>query len=273
MMLTAEELGAEIRRLGPWHHDIEIAPGIRTGAPAYRTAPDPALGTPTILDPYPGFADALRRILPDGMAGRSFLDCACNGGGYLYAARSLGAGRCFGFDVREHWIAQAEFLARHLPSEGIETRVSSLDDVPGLGLEPFDVTLFKGLLYHLPDPVAGLKIAADLTREMIIVNTAIMPGGRDALILNPESPTQVMSGVDGIAWFPTSENVVRQMLAWCGFPHARLRFNRATRRGWGRLELWGARDAATFAHYDRAYPQPAPPGRLRRLTRRLLGRR
>ena len=272
-MSTVDDLGAEIRRLGPWHHDVEIAPGIRTGSPAYRSEPDPVLGTPTIYDPYPGFAQLFGSLFPEGLAGRTFLDCACNGGGYIHAARKLGAGRCFGFDVREHWIHQAHFLAQHLPSEDIDIGICSLEELPSLGLKPFDVTLFSGLLYHLPDPVAGLKIAADLTKELIIVNTAIMPRRYDALILNPKSRTEVMSGVDGLAWLPTGETVVRQMLAWCGFPHARLRFNHTTDHGRGRIELWGARDAATFAHYDRSYPQPARPSRLRRLTRRLLGRR
>ena len=273
--MTNDELGAEIRRLGPWHHDVEIAPGIRTGDPAWRPAPDPVFGTPSIIDPFVNFERAVAALFPHGLKGRSFLDCACNAGGYLFAARQLGAGRCFGFDVREHWIRQAHFLAGHLPSEDIDAGVCGLAEVPALGLKPYDVTLFSGILYHLPDPVAGLKIAADLTKELIIVNTATFPAKQDGLILNQESSTEGMSGVDGLAWLPTSENVVRRMLASCGFPHARLRFNRATpqtRRGWGRIEIWGARDPAVFDHYDLTHP-PVEPSRLRRLTRRLLGRR
>ncbi|WEJ99749.1 MAG: methyltransferase domain-containing protein [Candidatus Sphingomonas phytovorans] len=270
--MTTDELGAEIRRLGPWHHDIEIAPGIRTGDPAYRPEPDPALGTPSIVDPYAKFARAFGDLFPEGLRGRSFLDCACNAGGYLFAARRMGAGRCFGFDVREHWIRQAHFLAGRLPSADIDAGVCALADVPELGLKPFDVTLFSGILYHLPDPVAGLKIAADLTREVLIVNTETFPAKQDGLILNPESRTLLMSGVDGLAWYPTGETVVRQMLASCGFPHTRLRFNHATEGKRRRLEIWAARDPGVFSHYDGLYPQ-VPPSRLRRLTARLLGRR
>jgi tRNA (mo5U34)-methyltransferase len=270
--MTNDQLGAEIRRLGPWHHDVEIAPGIRTGDPAYRPEPDPVSGTPSIIDPHANLERKVRDLFPEGLQGRSFLDCACNAGGYLFAARQLGAERCFGFDAREHWIRQARFLARHLPSENVDTGVCTLAEVPGQGLKPYDVTLFSGILYHLPDPVAGLKIAADLTKELIIVNTATFPAKRDALILNPESMSQLMSGVDGLAWYPTGEAVVRQMLASCGFSHTRLRFNRATEGKGGRLEIWGARDPAVFDHYDRHHP-PEAPSRLRRLTRRLLGRR
>ncbi len=253
--MTNDELGAEIRRLGPWHHDVEIAPGIRTGDPAWRPEPDPAFGTPSIIDPFANFERTVADLFPDGLKGRSFLDCACNGGGYLYAARRLGAGRCFGFDVREHWIRQARFLAEHLPSEDIDTGTCSLEDLPQIGLKPFDVTLFSGILYHLPDPVAGLKIAADLTRELIIVNSETLPGKREGLALNPESQTLVMSGVDRLAWYPTSDKVIREMLAWCGFPHTRLRFDRATRDGRHRVELWAARDEAVFAHLDATHPK------------------
>jgi SAM-dependent methyltransferase len=270
--MTKDELGAEIRRLGPWHHDIEIAPGIRTGDPAYHPEPDPLFGTPSIIDPFVNFGMVISDLFPKGLEGRSFLDCACNAGGYLYAARHLGAGRCFGFDVREHWIRQAHFLAEHLPSENVDAGVCGLAEVPGLGLKPYDVTLFSGILYHLPDPVAGLKIAADLTKELIIVNTATFPARQDGLILSPESQTLLMSGVDGLAWYPTGETVVRQMLAWCGFPHARLRFDRAIADKRRRLEIWGARDAAVFEHYDRTHP-PVARSRFSRLTRRLLGRR
>ncbi|MES1976031.1 MAG: methyltransferase domain-containing protein [Pseudomonadota bacterium] len=270
--MTNDQLGAEIRRLGPWHHDVAVAPGVRTGDPAFRAEPDPALGAPSVIDPFAKLQRTVAALFPEGMQGRSFLDCACNAGGYLFAARRLGAGQCFGFDVREHWIRQAHFLARHLPGDDIDAGVCALADVPGLGLKPYDVTLFSGILYHLPDPVAGLKIAADLTRELIIVNTATFPAKQPGLVLNPESRALLMSGVDGLAWYPTGETVVREMLAWCGFPHARLSFDRATQKGRGRLEIWAARDPAVFDHYDRHYPQETP-GRLRRLTGRLLGRR
>lgn len=276
-MATAQELGAEIRRLGPWHHNVEIAPGVWTGDPAFQPEPDPVIGTPTLLDPYRGFARAVGHLFPDGLAGRSFLDCACNAGGFLFAARRLGAGRCFGFDVREHWIRQARFLAEHLPSDDIDTGTCSLEDLPQIGLKPFDVTLFSGILYHLPDPVAGLKIAADLTRELIIVNTATLPGKREGFVLNPESRTLVMSGVDRLAWYPTSDKVIREMLAWCGFPHARLRFDRVTEGGRHRVELWAARDLSAFAHFDATHPkgEPAEPrlGPLDRLTHRLRRRK
>ena len=48
----------------------------------------------------------------------------------------------------------------------------NLYEVPEQGLQPFDVVLFNGIFYHLPDPFAGLKIAADLAGELLLVRPA-----------------------------------------------------------------------------------------------------
>lgn len=240
-----------IRRLGPWHHDVEVAPGVRTGDPALAAPADPALGTPTVIQPSAFLAPLIRALFEGGMTGRSFLDCACNGGGYVFAAAEMGSPRAYGFDVRRHWIDQAEFLARHLPSAGVTFGCHDLADLPRLGLEPFDVTLFSGIFYHLPDPVAGLRIAADLTREVLMVNTSALPGPGNALVLSHESDSLLMSGVHRLAWLPTGPPVVEAILRWCGFPHTRLVFDVALPNGWRRIFIVAARHAETFARDPR----------------------
>jgi SAM-dependent methyltransferase len=272
---TADELRAEIRRLGPWHHNLEIAPGIRTGERDPDDDPDPlGVGSPGILDPGYVVATLMRDVFPNGFEGRSVLDCGCNAGGYLYEAKRRGAGRCFGFDVREHWLNQARFLGRHLPSDDIEFAQLDLLQLRERNLEPFDVTLFFGLFYHLPDPIASLRIAADLTRELIVVNTAADPKLKGhALTLSLESETALMSGVHRLAWLPTSPHVLEEILRWCGFPHTRVHFVRKSPR-FPRIQVLAARDARTFAHFDQLHPQQAARSRplWKRVARRLLRR-
>lgn len=270
---TPEELRAEIRRLGPWHQDLEIAPGIRTGERAPDDPADPlGVGSPGMLQPGRVLDYLMQDVFPHGFEGRSVLDCGCNAGGYLFEAKRLGAGRCFGFDVREHWLNQARFLARHLPSENIEFAQLDLLALRERNLEPFDVTLFFGLFYHLPDPVAELRIAADLTRELLVLNTAADPKlSGHALKLNIESDTALMSGVHRLAWLPTSPRVLEEILRWCGFPHTRVHYVRKAPR-FPRIQVLGARDALTFAQFDEVHPpQPPRPTPLwKRATRRLL---
>ncbi|HEX8719442.1 MAG TPA: methyltransferase domain-containing protein [Pyrinomonadaceae bacterium] len=253
---NVRELREKIVSLGPWHQDMEVAPGVRTGEPAPEGAYAAELGTPAVYDPADHIALLVRRMYPEGLAGRTVLDCGCNAGGNLFSIKRFGAGRCYGFDAREHWINQARFLGEHLPGEDIEFGTHDLGSLAERRVGQFDITLFMGLFYHLPDPVAGLRIAADHTKELLVVNTAAAPKGFDGLVLNPESATEVMSGIDGLAWLPTGEKVVRAVLAWCGFPHARLFWEMdAGVRDWRRLEVIAAREASTFAHFDASAAQ------------------
>jgi tRNA (mo5U34)-methyltransferase len=266
--MTDSELRAEIARLAPWHHDLEVAPGLRTGEVSSTLTFPADVGKPTIIRPQRAMEMMVRDLYPRGLEGRSLLDCACNAGGYLFAAKSLGASRGFGFDVREHWIEQARFLAQHLPSDGLEFATCDLLALRELQLAQFDVVLFNGIFYHLPDPVAGLRIAADHGSELLVLNTAIASKESDSLLLNLEGQTQVMSGVHRLAWLPGSERVLREILAWCGFPHARVRWRVRPKADGSqeRILIYAARNAETFAHYD-AQPQ-APRPLWKRLFRR-----
>jgi tRNA (mo5U34)-methyltransferase len=116
----------------------------------------------------------------------------------LYWAKEVGAGRCYGFDAREHGIAQGRFLAEYsqLLSDDVTLELRDLYEVPALNLSAFDIVLFRGLFYHLPDPGEGLKIAGDLAKELIVVNTATVSGLADGLLLvGQESRTNLVSGL------------------------------------------------------------------------------
>jgi tRNA (mo5U34)-methyltransferase len=245
---STRSLRDEIIRLGPWHLDVQVTPELSTRV--WLEAEEQSaerLGPVVFLDLREDFQDRLGEVYEHGLEGRSFLDCGCNCGGYVFWAREIGAGECFGFDVREHWIRQARFLREHRGESPDEVRfeVADIYDLPTMGLRPFDVTLFKGILYHLPEPVGGLRAAAEMTNELMIVNTATMSGWSDgALVPNPESTEQVMSGVHGLGWYPSGPDVVVEMLRWVGFVETRLVWWRPeVRGGHGRLELLASKKA------------------------------
>jgi tRNA (mo5U34)-methyltransferase len=228
--ITEGGLKERILELRPWHLDVQVTPSIST-ALSQEVAEDagPRRGGPegpvSFLRPRQSWKRLVTSIYPNGLEGRTFLDCACNCGGYCFWAKELGADRCFGFDVRGHWIRQAHFLAAHRawPTDGIHFRELDLYDLPMLNLEPFDVVMFQGIFYHLPDPITGLKIAADRTRELLILDTAYNNQHPDGmLVLREESKTRVMSGVYGLNWLPTGPDVLTRILRWMGFAETRL---------------------------------------------------
>jgi SAM-dependent methyltransferase len=242
---STQALRDEIVRLGPWHITIDVADGLSTAITRDVEYP-PEFGPVTLQDTQAGFRFKLRTIYPDGLAGRSVLDCACNCGAYLFWAKELGAGRCFGSDVREHWINQARFLReqRDGGAEDMRLEVMDLYDLPRLELEPFDITVFTGVFYHLPDPITGLKIAADLTRELLFFETATRSNHPDGYLAVEEEPIkEVMSGVHGLNWLPTGPHVLARILRWMGFEDVRLvRWVPEAFPGRGRLGMLAARD-------------------------------
>jgi SAM-dependent methyltransferase len=218
--LTDDKLRAEIIRLGPWHHDIHVRGEITTAISAgAKYAPE--YGTVSMLRGWrEEVVNKLLRVYPNGLEGRSVMDCSCNCAECLFWAKEIGAGECFGSDVREHWINQARFLLKHRegPKDGIRVEVCDVYDLPKLGLQRFDIVLHHGLLYHLPDPIQGLKVAADLTRDLLVVNTVTKAGLPDGLLsMSFEGTEPVLSGVYGLRWFPSGPEVLKGMLRWMGF--------------------------------------------------------
>ena len=257
--MTDEQLRQEIIRLGPWHHDMTVRNGISTMISAEVEYPR-SFGRVFPSNLRPDFVRRMTSVYPNGLEGRSVMDYSCNCAECLFWAKELGAGRCFGSDVHEHWINQADFLLEHRegPKDDIEVQVRDLYELPELGLEPFDVVLSHGVFYHLPDPILGLKVAADLAKELLAVTTSTAAGSPDGYLKAGREGTRApLSGVYGLQWLPTGPEVMQEILAWLGFPATRLEFWRQeVRKGRGRLSLLAARDEATFAHYDSVVAAP-----------------
>ncbi len=229
--ITREDLIQRIQAIGPWHMNIQLTDELNTGqvfSDEGEVYHRPSNKGVSLLNLRDGFVNLMKRIYPDGMNEKRFLDCACNAGGYCFWARELGVKSAFGFDVREHWIRQARFVKNHrtvAPVDRLGFRVQDLYDFPKLDMTPFDITIFKGIFYHLPDPVTGLKIAADMTNEVMIFNTSTTWGEEDGRLKSGwESRDKLMSGVHGLKWYPTGPKVMAEILRWLGFKEMKLMF-------------------------------------------------
>ncbi len=226
---TRQWMVEQIKAMRPWHHDIQITEDLCTGevfSPTKRLPPKENDGV-SLISPRVRFFERLDSLYPDTMKGKRFLDCACNAGGYCFWARERDAAEIVGFDVREHWIQQARFVQQHRvvqPVDRIQFHVMDLYDVPKHNFGMFDMTYFSGIFYHLPDPITGLKIAADMTSDIIVVNTAIKldPDNPTGLTMARESRTKVMSGVHEMSWFPNGPECLHHLLRWLGFVEMKL---------------------------------------------------
>lgn len=224
-LLERNALIERIQALGPWHMDIQLTEDLSSGQAfsedgTIRDRPKNK-GVSLLSTLRASFLNHLNAIYPNGIEDKNFLDCACNAGGYCFWARERGIKSAIGFDVREHWITQARFVKSQRtchPTDRIQFSVADLYDVPKLGFPKADITMFKGIFYHLPDPMVGLKIAADMTNEIMFFNTSTMWDMEDGFLkVGIESKKNVMSGVHGLKWYPTGPNVCGELLRWMGF--------------------------------------------------------
>ncbi len=93
------------------------------------------------------------------------LDAGCGtGDSAIFLAEQLRPAGCqvIGFDLSETSLAIAKARAERRGLQNVRFIQGRIEDLPGLGLEPFDFIVSFGVLHHLPDPDAGLRALRSL---------------------------------------------------------------------------------------------------------------
>ena len=158
-------LQQQIETLGPWFHNMELAPGI-------WTAPSHFLGN------YPAVKFAhFRDTLPADMRGMTVLDIGCNGGFYSLEMKRRGADRVVGIDTLDHYLRQARFAAE-IAGLDIEFRNLSVWEVASLH-ERFDLVIFMGVLYHLRHPLLALDLIHEHVAKDLLLFQSLQRGSTD----------------------------------------------------------------------------------------------
>jgi len=244
--MTEADILRRAKELSPWHFDFEILPGVKTSSFNDPNHPDPSMRQVESIDPSE-IVPILGEYYPSGLSGKEVLDVGCNAGGYCFMALELGARSATGVEVRQHWIDQAEWIkSLKYPNTGdaIRFEVSDLRLFLARQNRQFDIVIFKGVFYHLADPIGTLLDLCDATREFLLIDTAssdLIP--EHCLAPIAESTTQVMSGVDGLAWLPGGPGAIRPALQFKGFQSIQLVFWRhgITQADRGRFRLVASR--------------------------------
>ncbi len=192
----------------PWFHTIDLGNGIVT----------------------PGVVDARDRVprlgLPSDLSGKSVLDIGAWNGFYSFEAERRGAQRVLATDSYcwsgEGWGTKAGF---ELARETLGSRVEDLEiDVMDLSAEAlggrFDIVLFLGVLYHLRHPLLALEKVADVTGELLILETQVdlLDVRRPAMAFYPGAE---LNG-DGTNWWAPNIPGMIAMLKDVGFDEVTL---------------------------------------------------
>jgi tRNA (mo5U34)-methyltransferase len=162
--MAREDLRRRVEEIR-WFHTIDLGNGIITQ------------GEDASLKKLPRFH------LPDRLDGKSVLDVGAWDGFFSFEAERRGAARVVAVDPacwREPawgpngWGTRRGFDLAH---ETLGSKVETLD-VDIAAIDPstvgaFDVVLFLGVLYHLPDPWPVLTAVAGVARERLILETHV----------------------------------------------------------------------------------------------------
>lgn len=150
----------------------------------------------------------------------SVLDIGCWDGFNALEAHKRGASRVVATDHFAWHRGWGNRQCIELVREHLAPKIEIIDiDIPDLSPERigrFDVVLFCGILYHLQDPLAGLRIAAALAEEMLVVETHMDAAEieRPAAIFYPGDE---LNG-DSSNWWGPNRACVEGMLHAVGFP-------------------------------------------------------
>ena len=166
--MTREDILSELKKLEPWFHRIDLGGGVYTKT-------ETVMGEPVDhpLAPW----QTIQKLLPRDLSNKTLLDVGCNAGFYAFEAKRRGARRVLGVDGQRQHVRQALFVRKVLGLEA-EFRRLNVYELNPRTMGQFEITLALGLLYHLKHPILALENLFRVTKELLIVETAIMPGPR-----------------------------------------------------------------------------------------------
>jgi SAM-dependent methyltransferase len=141
-------------------HNIQLKDGSCTRPGASFTADEPV--TRAVMRTLDLFFPAAQRT------GTTVIDIGCLEGGYAVEFARAGF-EVTGLEARRVNVERCEFAAAAL---GLANLRFVCDDARNLGAyEPFDIVFCSGLLYHLDNPASYLRLLANRTKRMLILQT------------------------------------------------------------------------------------------------------
>ena len=174
----------------------------------------------------PGYDPSAKKLhhlmLPSRLDGLSVLDIGAYDGYFSFHAKARGAARvvaCDDFVWRLDNVPARTNLhtVRTALDLHVEDVVCAAERLPEVFKDPFDITLFLGVLYHAPDMLQYLHSVFAVTKTVCVIETLV-----DNLDVNGPSaayyPKGVLNGDDSNNWGPNISAVIG-MCQRVGFSH------------------------------------------------------
>lgn len=118
--------------------------------------------------------EGVKKLFPDGLAEKAFLDIGSGSGLHSLAALSLGAASVMAIDIDENSVsATQELLTKCAPGPKWTAKVASIFDASPDALGKFDVVYSWGVLHH----------TGDMWRAIECATRFVNPGGRFAIAI------------------------------------------------------------------------------------------
>jgi len=209
--MDKDEIIREVNKL-EWWHGIDLGQGIVT--------PGAKGGRPDWCQ-----REARQWKLTEvSFAGKTVLDVGAWDGFFSFFAEQRGARRVVAVETFERPTFRLAQRVLKSKVELVTANVYDLSPAP-LGLkakERFDVTLFPGVLYHLKNPFLGLERVAEVTGDLLIVETTvakekISQAPRMYLIGQGKRPLER----DPSNWWNPNVSCLKELLRLLGFTEAK----------------------------------------------------
>jgi tRNA (mo5U34)-methyltransferase len=160
--MTLEEAREIIDKAEYWHYQFHL--------PWRETLPTKPGWAWRVSRRRGHFFQALLNHYQGDLNGKSVLDLGCCQGYWSFECQKAGAESCLGFDSSPFFTREAQAVAAVLGMNRCTFFEAHLEEDPWWKIEPREVTLMLGVLYHLTDPIYVLRRAMRLTKETIVID-------------------------------------------------------------------------------------------------------
>jgi len=204
-MSNTDELIKEIEKI-KWFHTIDFGNGITTNG----------------VDKS---AEKLKTIkMGENVKGKSVLDIGAWDGFFSFQAERLGASKVVAIDPfmwnGKQWGSKNGFTLakRILNSKVQDINLRDISEIDTLG--SFDIVLLLGVFYHLKDPLVVLEKVANVTREMLILETEMDVRNNEFPMMSFNYNKEVYEDPTNY-WFP-NQKLIEALLKTAGFKNAKM---------------------------------------------------